>query len=258
MTKRGLSGSTLKIIAIITMIIDHIAAVVFVRMLLARGNSALLADADAWLIGFVNNENLLAVYQAMRGIGRIAFPLFCFLLVEGFSHTSNIKKYAFRLSVFALVSEIPFDLAFHGKLLEFTYQNVFFTLLIGLLTITLFHWLQENQKIQPWLKVLLLAVTAVGGMGLAHVLHTDYAARGVMCILVLYVFRKSRESQIIAGVLSFFWWELPAVLAFLPIALYNGKRGISLKYAFYAIYPIHLLVLYGICVWLGLDGIAAV
>lgn len=258
MTQRGFSGSTLKIIAVVTMIIDHIGAAVLARFLLIRGNSAVLANVSEGLLRVINCSNLYAVYSVMRGIGRIAFPIFCFLLVEGFAHTKDIKKYVLRLGIFAVISEIPFDLAFHGELLEFTYQNVFFTLFVGLITITLFHWVEEKQTLSPILRVLLLAVIAVGGMGLAHVLQTDYAARGVMCILVFYIFRKNRHAQMIAGILAFFWWELPAVLAFLPIALYNGSRGIRLKYAFYAIYPIHLLILYGICAALGLGAIAVV
>ena len=122
MPQKGFSGSTLKLIAIITMLIDHIGAAVIARLLIAGQGS----------------ELLYKIYYAMRAVGRVAFPIFCFLLVEGFFYTGSRKKYALRLFGFALLSEIPFDLAFSGKILEFGYQNVFFTLLIGLLTIMLF------------------------------------------------------------------------------------------------------------------------
>ena len=118
MPQKGLSGSTLKLIAIITMLIDHIGAAVIARLLIAGQGS----------------EMLYKIYYAMRAVGRVAFPIFCFLLVEGFFYTGSRKKYALRLFGFALLSEIPFDLAFSGKILEFGYQNVFFTLLIGLLS----------------------------------------------------------------------------------------------------------------------------
>ena len=240
------------------MIIDHIAAAVLWRFVVVRGDSAFLAGASEGLLRVVQSENLFLIYRVMRNIGRIAFPIFCFLLIEGFEHTRDARKYVVRLGLFALLSEIPFDLAFQGELLEFTYQNVFFTLFIGLLTIVLFHAAEEWQTIHPPLRVFLLAVISVGGMCLAHVVHTDYAARGVMCILVFYIFRKSRQAQIIAGILAFFWWEPAAVLAFVPIALYNGTRGIRLKYAFYAVYPLHLLILYAVSAILGLGAVAVV
>lgn len=257
MQQRGLSGSTLKLIAIITMLIDHVGAAVVARI---------LASGDG-------SGTLYGVYFALRNIGRIAFPIFCFLLVEGFEHTRDRKKYALRLLAFALISEIPFDLAFSSKVLEFGYQNVFFTLFLGLLTIMAFHTVEEKMGWHPLLRgdgqqpkeywrVLLswIALTGVvlAGMGCAYLLRTDYAARGVMCILVLYLFRRNRGMQILAGCLAFFWWELPALVAFIPIAFYNGKRGWNIKYFFYLFYPVHLLLLYLVCLYLGIAGVAVV
>ena len=226
MPQKGFSGSTLKLIAIITMLIDHIGAAVIARLLIAGQGS----------------EMLYKIYYAMRAVGRVAFPIFCFLLVEGFFYTGSRKKYALRLFGFALLSEIPFDLAFSGKILEFGYQNVFFTLLIGLLTIMLFD---EVVKKQEWHPVLRSA------------LHTDYDAKGVLAILVFYMTRQMRGLQIVAGCLAF-CWELPAIVAFIPIAFYNGKRGWNIKYLFYAFYPVHLLVLYLICVGMGTAQIVVV
>ncbi len=115
--KSGLSGSTLKWIAIAAMFIDHVAAALLARLIVTgQGNAP-----------------LYGVYLAMRFVGRLGFPIFCFLLVEGFQRTRDRWKYARRLGTFALVSEIPFDLAFNGQVLETAYQNVFFTLLLGLL-----------------------------------------------------------------------------------------------------------------------------
>lgn len=87
--------------------------------------------------------------MVLRGIGRVAFPIFCFLLVEGFLHTKNVWKYAGRLALFALVSEIPFDLAFQGEWLFMGYQNIFFTLLVGLLVMIAFQTAEEKLRQSP-------------------------------------------------------------------------------------------------------------
>lgn len=222
----SVTGSTLKILAVITMFLDHIGACVFEHGLLRM--EAIRADETLYL--FLKNTD-----QILRLIGRVAFPIFCFLLVEGFLHTSNRKKYALRLFLFALISEIPFDLAIRGSFFDIQYQNVYFTLLIGLLVMMLCDYFQKSFPAQ-------LAILA-GGLLLALALHTDYGYKGVMLIELLYLFRCDRRKQIVAGGLSF-CWELTAPLAFIPIWHYNGKRGLSLRWFFYWFYPIHLLLLW--------------
>lgn len=254
MERKGLSGSTLKTIAVITMLIDHAAAAVLARFLIV-GQAPKRAGWISWLM---ECDMLGQVYRGMRNVGRIAFPIFCFLLVEGFLHTANQKKYALRLGMFALISEIPFDLAFNGRVLEFHYQNVFFTLFLGLLTMMACHWTEKQIKWSAIPRTLLLMIEVLIGMGAAELLATDYGGTGVWCIMVLYLFRQRRAWQVLAGCLSFFWWELPAVFAFIPIALYNGKRGWNIKYFFYLFYPIHLLLLYLISWAYGLGDVAVV
>lgn len=124
---KNVTGSTLKIIAIVTMLIDHTAAVLL-------------------------HNNMI-----MRAIGRIAFPIFIFLLIEGAIHTKSKLKYALRLSLFALLSEIPFDLAFNGGAFYFGYQNVFFTLAIGMFMIIGFDLVEQN-KIPALIKKILFAL----------------------------------------------------------------------------------------------------
>lgn len=122
--KKGLSGSTLKLIAIVAMFIDHFAAIILDRYLVSIGILSLNQDT----VLLPENRTMLIIYcidLAMRLIGRLGFPLFCFLLVEGYYHTRNKAKYGMRLAMFALISEIPFDLGFKSQVLEFTYQNVF-------------------------------------------------------------------------------------------------------------------------------------
>ena len=145
--KKEITGAALKWIAIITMLIDHIGAAYFEPLIFGEFGPApdRIMGLTAWHF-----------YEVLRCIGRIAFPIFIFLLVEGFTYTGDRKKYALRLGLFCLISEIPFDLAFQPTDLdiwknlsllnrdsfEYTYQNVFFTLLIGFLTI----WVMDIAK----------------------------------------------------------------------------------------------------------------
>ena len=181
MERKGLSGSALKIIAIVTMLIDHIAATVIIRILKFGGY----------------NDGLYQLYRVMRNIGRIAFPIFCFLLVEGFMHTRDREKYALRLGCFAAVSEIPFDLAFNGKVLEVGYQNVFFTLLLGLLTMMAYDAVMNQSRWSVWKRTALSTIAILAGMFAAEFLSTDYGALGVLCIMVFYLFRRSRIQQVV-------------------------------------------------------------
>lgn len=255
----GIAGSTLKLIAIVTMFIDHVGAAVLLTML---REYQILQELIVWegfwkIFPWVQDRAaLVTVYNTMRSIGRIAFPIFCFLLVEGFQKTRSVKKYALRLGIFALISEIPFDLAFNRSFLEFSSQNVFFTLFLGLITMGAWEFISQkkwfsNMVADNYAKAFLVAVSGMSGAYLAELLHTDYGALGVMSILVLYLFRKYKFPQAAAGALSF-CWELPAPLAFFPILCYNGERGLRMKYVFYLFYPIHLFFLFLVCKWLGI------
>lgn len=236
---KGLSGSTLKIIAMVTMLIDHIGAAVLARMIIA------------------GNVKLYDMYHVLRLIGRIAFPIFCFLLVEGFVHTRSLGKYAARLCLFAVLSEIPFDLAFASKVLEFEHQNVFFTLAIGLLTIMAYKRIEEFENMNPMPKWFLQLSAAIVGGFVAEILRTDYGMLGVVVIVALYALRINRFFQIVAGCILFIE-NITALLAFIPVSLYSGMRGLSIKWLFYVFYPVHLLMLYGVCYMLGVAHIPAV
>lgn len=258
-TRKGLSGSTLKMIAVITMFIDHVGAGILGRYIINAGvaqafYSPQWAEQNAELVE--PYAALMTAYWVMRMIGRIAFPIYCFLLIEGFEHTSNVKRYVSRLAMFCLISEIPFDLVFNGTVLEFGYQNVFFTLLVGVLVMWACRIVEEHSWWNPLTKIVLEIGATALGMALAEFLRTDYAAIGVVCIMALYVFRKKKSSQLLAGCVSFAW-EFTAPLAFIPIAFYNGKRGWNIKYFFYAFYPLHLLLIWFVSVALGMASVPA-
>lgn len=235
--KFGFSGSSLKLIAIITMMIDHVTVV-----------GVGFGIIPHLFPGSQEFERWYQIYVWGRTVGRIACPIFFFLLVEGFLHTKSWKKYAARLAAFALLSEVPFDLAFQGGILAWSGQNIFFTLLIGLL-------MMETMKRLEGRRFLILAAVA-GFAALADLLRTDYGAEGIISIALLYWYRYNRKLQCtITGLIESIsliltpMWLLAAgkAAAFVMIYLYNGERGkLRLKYFFYLFYPVHLLVIWGV------------
>jgi hypothetical protein len=167
--KKGISGSTLKLVAIITMLIDHTAATILDNTLMSRGMRTLdYSDVQAIQQFYAANGLLIGIDQIMRLIGRLAFPIFCFLLVEGMVHTRNKWKYTLRLALFALISEVPFDLAFYAKPFYWGYQNVYFTLLIGLLVLISFDAMRERLQDKKWLPVLSIAGVIASGYWITY------------------------------------------------------------------------------------------
>ena len=217
-----MNGFWLKIIAMIAMLIDHSAAI--------------LLPYDTPL------------YDICRSIGRLAFPIFCFLLVEGFLHTGNVKKYLVRLGIFALLSDIPFDLAFFHTPIYPEYQNIFFTLFIGLMVLVLLKLIEDKYE-GGGLYPILGAAVVVGGCLLSVLLSTDYNYIGILMILSFYLFRYNKVLLTVALVMVNGMAEsklqILAVFAMIPILFYNGQRGPKFnKYIFYAFYPVHIFVLY--------------
>lgn len=271
--QRGLSGCALKMIAVITMLVDHTAATIVERMMneMPAWGPVTLENYDVW-------QNF---YMVLRGIGRMAFPIYCFLLVEGFYHTRNKAKYALRLFLFALISEVPFDMAFQESFFDSSDNNVFFTLLIGLLTIWAYDEVRKRAEIRraayvsgsaagrenpgtsygTWvisgvLWSLFMAAVPLLGCGLAYLLRTDYDAAGVLAVFIMYLFYERR--QLGFGLMVFSLGVLSSSLEFwaffmlIPMKYYNGTRGRQMKYFFYWFYPVHLLILSLICMALGL------
>lgn len=266
------TGYHLKIIALITMLIDHIAAVVIWRVYIASFSitgDMQVSDfiGNKIIVWVANNQELVySIYETMRYIGRMAFPIYCFLLVEGFLHTRSVKKYATRLFLFALISEIPFDLAIAGQWWSMEYSNVFFTLVFGLLLIWVLSYVEKfyefwmEKEWDPFLGKLVVAI--VGGFvaivlgGFAEIiLKTDYGMAGVFAIGVIYLFRQMRELGFILAILLLSVMssntEILALLMLYPLMKYDGTRGKNIKYVFYAFYPAHLAVLGLICLGLG-------
>ena len=234
-TRRSFSGTALKTIACITMLIDHIGASCLEAGLLVPLIASSMFSTDPAA------ASLLQMDRVLRYIGRLAFPIFCFLLVEGFVHTRDVKKYVRRLFLFALISEVPFDLAFFRTPFDPSAQNVYWTLALGVLAMAGLKHFEKPDGSASW-KGLLCAA----GCTLAALLAcTDYDGIGVLIICALYLTRGDRKRQCIVGAVLFAW-ELTAPLAFVLVWFYNGQRGACSplqKKAFYWFYPVHLSVL---------------
>lgn len=221
------SGSVLKIIAIVSMVIDHCAY--------------FLMD---------NNSTL---YEAMRCVGRIAFPVFAFLIAEGFAYTHNRKRYFTRLLVFAVISEVSWYLL-NGA--DGTH-NVMFTLALGVVALAVLEKLKENS--------VLCGIAILSIAYLATWSGVDYEWRGILMILVFNLLRNQNDNLPIpygrmmqllcAFPLMMHYGSIGALLACMTIFLYDGARGFIkgnvAKYGFYAFYPVHLLLIWCVITFLA-------
>ena len=194
----------------------------------------------------------------LRIIGRMAFPIFIFLLIEGFFHTHDRKAYALRLFLFALLSEIPFNLAFFpvspdlsgSRISVSDHQNVILTLFFGFCVMCAIDAMEQTTA-DRLIKSIAMCIIAVAGIGAGFLCHTDYSGIGVLAILVGYLIRRMGRSRILAFFLivlvlclsSFI--EAFALLSLIPVAFYKGKKGRTInKWFFYFFYPAHILFLW--------------
>ncbi len=231
--KKGIPGSALKWVAVVSMFIDHATAV------LVEGS---------WRAGLRTVS--YRQYMILRGVGRLAFPIYCFLLTEGLLHTRDVKKYLGRLALFAFLSDIPFDLAFERHFFTLEYQNVFFTLFFGLLGLALWRRITEEKDFGAvwWRQALGLGCIAALAY-IAEKCNTDYGWYGVTVIALMYLLRKkplARDAASFAVLFNASPLELAALPDVLLYRLYNGERGRQNKYLFYIFYPAHILLLAGI------------
>jgi hypothetical protein len=232
-----LSSAALHILAMALMLCDHLWATV--------------VPGNAW----------------MTAVGRLAFPIFAFMIAEGYFHTSNHRKYAQRLLIFALLSEIPFNLMCGGSLLYPFHQNVLWTLLMGL---GLIHWNEKAKESKLWRRILRGAASVAVGFIAGFLTMVDYYGVGVVTVLVFYFFRGRKwwcflgqaaalyylnveilgglyfEVSLLGQVLQIQQQGL-ALLALIPIWLYRGRQGLHsrwFRWVCYGFYPVHMLLLY--------------
>lgn len=250
-----MSLSFLKLIALISMTIDHITRILPAQTILMN------------LFGMGRPESA-ALLRAVQPLGRVAYPLFAFCVAQGCLHTSNKKRYLLRLLFCAILSEIPFQLAFYAGNFHPAVNNVIFTMLIGALACMSYsYFCRKNKKTVAYILAICFAV-------LAEILGTDYGAFGVIIILIPYIVESKKYKLLLLfialtifymGYASlgdpsyiFLWLNpnnnsflnlytlnwLASLLSLVCIGLYNNSRGIRLKWLFYLYYPLHLLLLF--------------
>lgn len=203
----------LKMVAVITMLCSHVY-------------QCLLKGQNQWIW--------------LDIIGRISFPIFCFVLVEGFCHTGNRKRYLLRLALWAVISECPYDMAFAGQWIYPEGQNVLFTMLLGMMMLILV------ERYKDWKAYGAVVVT----MTVAWICKVDYGFYGIWLILVFYRLRGMKRELLyvlagscVASTAIFSPIQIFSVLSLPFIGKYTGERGRSWKYFFYCFYPLHLIVL---------------
>ncbi len=257
MTK-SYSGLDLKIIAICSMFLDH-------------GMKLFAYPIKAMLYGVTQQIMLTEIlFLLLIGFGRVAFLLFGFQIAEGVRYTHDIQGYWRRLAMFALLSEIPYQMMVSsirtGEILvQFRLQNVFVTLLLGAVACGLFRQMMQQGRCQM-ARVAVFACVAV-----AFLLHTDYDAMGVVYIFLCYIAPKksvwygilllygvwfplqylpmvlTKQMPLYMAVVSVVVYFANAMLAWAIIKNYHGEKGKRVNpYIFYVFYPVHILVLIGL------------
>jgi hypothetical protein len=220
---RYLDGTMLKIIAMVSMVFDHVGDMFFPDLM--------------W----------------PRMIGRLAMPIFSFCIAEGYIYTRDRKKYVLRLGIFALISEVPFDLAFEGRI-NLTHQNIMLTFFLAVLALTGFDLVRGVKKEDTGkysIRKTLLGLIPVFVVAIiALVLKADYTVFAVISVFLFYVFKDSKHLFRTGAGVAFLsltrtmGYYCTTGLSIIPLLLYNGKKGKGLKWLFYAFYPGHLLILY--------------
>ena len=226
---RVLSGAQLKYLAFLSMLIDHV-------------NKALIYPN-------LKGGIMLYISNLFDILGRIAFPLFAFFVVEGYFKTKSRTKYLLNLILFGIISEVPFDMFTSGTFYNPRFNNVMFSLALCLITIWIIDTLKTKMPRILWYFISLLIVAIM--CFVAMLLSVDYDYHAIIIVYLLYAFYNKLVLSVILGYLSIikeFW----ASLGFGFILMYNGERGKQSKILNYCFYPVHLLILGALRMWLNI------
>lgn len=174
-------------------------------------------------------------------LGRIAFPIFAFMIVEGFFKTKSRWKYLRNLLVFAAISEIPYDMFQSAVFINTWSQNILWGLALGLFTIMVIDKLKEKiikRPLRIFVSIFIVTLSSLGSM----LISADYEYYAIIIIYIYYLFYDKR---LLASGLSYLVIikEIYAILGFATVLLYNGEKGKQNKIFNYLFYPVHLLIL---------------
>ena len=215
-----INASLLKWVAIISMFVDHLAVM-------------------------ITDYISMAVYYVMRGVGRLAFPIFCFLLVEGFTHTKSFSKYLSRVVIFAILSQIPYNLLRYGNIFGGGYFNILFTFSVTLAVLYVLSKCNMNRVIG----FMLGGIAIVVGMAVTYLLNFEYSYKCILLAVLFYYTGRNIRYQAIKNVgavailyLNCGLVDLVAPLSLFFINAYNGEKGKFPKWFGYTFYPLHLLL----------------
>ena len=216
-----LNGAQLKYIAFTSMFIDHFNKAIITPFLTGTGP-------------------LNVITRIFDILGRIAFPIFAFMIVEGFFKTKSRWKYLRNLLIFAIISEIPYDMFQSAVFINTWSQNILWGLALGLFTIMVIDKLKEKIKKRPlWIfvSIIIVAISSLGSM----LISADYEYYAIIIIYIYYLFYDKR---LLASGLSYLLIikEIYAILGFATVLLYNGEKSKQNKIFNYFFYPVHLLI----------------
>lgn len=236
------SGSGLKWIAMTAMLIDHMGLVLIEYPLAYRGYGLGMSP----LFHVPWRDMLYYLDLVMRAVGRISFPIYCFLLAEGFSHTRDWRRYCLRLLCFAAISELPFSMACYNQWIGAD-RNVFLCLAGGLVMLRGF---KRAEQYYGFRRNIYMFLVLAGALGFALIARPDYSVDGMLMIAAFYLLRDNKAKQIAGGsmIACMDSWDMAygaGALAAVPLLFYSGEKGgTGNKYLFYWFYPVHLWILF--------------
>ncbi len=216
-----INASQLKWLAVISMTVDHLAV--------------MLAD-------YISTT----IYYVMRGVGRLAFPIFCFLLVEGVAHTKSFAKYFARVTGFAILSQLPYNMLRYGNIIGGGYFNILFTFSVSLIVLYILSKC-DTKKITG---LFVTVITIIAGMTVTYMLNFEYSYKCILLAVLFYYTGRNISYQAIKiiGAFAILYMncglvDLAAPLSLFFINAYGGEKGKFPKWFGYAFYPLHLLIL---------------
>lgn len=247
--KKGITAFHLKVIAMVSLVFFAVTRVILYRHM--DFLSLDTKDSEAVSAFMEKFGGTLTVTMILEFLGCIAFPILAYLLVMGYVNSQKKAKDIIEFAIIAIVSEIPYDLAMSGKVLEITGQNMYLSLFLGLCAVAIVDLLWEKYLTSLFSKYLVAIVVTITFMFLG-ILSRGFLGIAPLVMMCMYIFKQNKLSSVMLGIFSmYFIYQLdtvPYFLSLIPIALYNGEQGKKTGYMLHVFYPLHLIIIYVIAV----------